>query len=174
MYSVDANDRVITLRTAPLCDGGAPLPFVLAHENRLLLAYVLREPDPAWEGTTVEAVTPHTSGRAVAIVSFRRPYCHMFGPPNDEAFSGHPLADRGLKRYTVAEVERSSWIRGLEAMNAVHPYHKPEHFADYRHFIFAFHDSTFECVAEDFTVEVQHGSMRAAVQQMAHRIVLTG
>ncbi len=167
MYNVDGNDRVIMLDTAPRCSGGAPMPSVVADDDRLLLAYIVSERDPAWTGATAELVTSESPGKAIAIVAFVQPYAHLFGPPNDEAFPGHPLAERGLTRYAVAEVERSSWIRGLVAMNAVHPLHKPEHFAAYRHFIFAFHDSTFECVAVDFSVEMQRGSMRDVVQQMA-------
>ena len=49
----------------------------------------------------------------------------MFGPPNDEAFDGHPLARRGLRPYGAFEVTHSSWIRQLEQMNSVHPHHSP-------------------------------------------------
>ena len=170
MYSVDDKDEVMELATAPQCDIGAPLPFVLADDHKLLLAYILSEPDPDWDGTTVEVVTPESPDEAIAIVTFLSPYCHIFGPPDDEAFSGHPLATRGLKPYAVAEVEQSSWIRGLETMNAVHPYHSPALFAAYRHFVFAFHDSTFECVAKDFTVEVLRGLMRSALHKMTEKL----
>ena len=87
----------------------------------------------------------------------------MFGPPNDETFSGHPLADRGLHPYAVFEVRDSSWIRKLERMNSVHHRHNRERFLEgLRHFVFAFHDSTFECVAHGFEVEVFRGSSRRA------------
>jgi hypothetical protein len=49
-------------------------------------------------------------------------------------------------------------------MNAVHPCHKPEHFADYRHFVFAFHDTTFECIAHAFTVSVHTGGVAEVLQ----------
>jgi hypothetical protein len=91
----------------------------------------------------------------------------MFGPPNDEAFSGHPLASRGLSPWIVQEVVCSSWIRGLERMNSVHPYHRREAFSAFRHFVFAFHDSTFECVAEDFSVSLMRGWVHDAVSRMA-------
>lgn len=169
MYDVDDKDRIVEIKSAPQCNVGAPLPLALADEGHVLLAYMASERDPDWDSTTVESVTPESPGKAIAIVAFQRVYSHMFGPPNDEAFTGHPLAGRGLERYSVAEVEQSSWIRRLAAMNAVHPYHKPELFADYRHFIFAFHDSTFECVAEDFTVTLLRGSMRDALQQMTRQ-----
>jgi hypothetical protein len=106
----------------------------------------------------------NTAGEPVALVSFTQPYAHMFGPPNDEAFSGHPLASRGLRPYSVSEIRESSWIRRLERMNAVHPYHKPERFADYRHFVFAFHDTTFECIARAFTVSFHTGSVAEVLQ----------
>jgi hypothetical protein len=69
------------------------------------------------------------------------------GAPNNEALSGHPLYSRGLGYYGIYEIIESSWIRSLERMNRVHPSHKPRHFEELRHFVFTFHDDTFECVA---------------------------
>jgi hypothetical protein len=43
---------------------------------------------------------------------------HTFGPSNDEAFSGHPLAARGLTPYGAFKIENSSWVRHLERMNS--------------------------------------------------------
>jgi hypothetical protein len=165
MYSVDDRDTVIEVQDAPRPDVGAPLPTILADDTTLLLAYLVSEPDPNWDGGYATSVSIESEG-LVAIVRFRFPRAHIFGPPNDEAFHGHPLAGRGLGPYAVWEVRHSSWIRQLERMNAVHPYHRSEQFAAYRHFIFAFHDSTFECVAEDFEVSVQPGSIRAALAKM--------
>ncbi|HYE94937.1 MAG TPA: hypothetical protein VD962_01910, partial [Rubricoccaceae bacterium] len=62
------------------------------------------------------------------------------------------LAERGLDPYGVFEVERSSWIRSLERMNRVHPYHKPARFERLRHIVLTFHDTTFECVTSRFSV----------------------
>jgi hypothetical protein len=166
MYQVH-DDRVIEIKDAPRPDVGAPLPAVVGHEDRLLLAYIVSAPVPAWDGTYVNVVSPKSANEQIAIVTFERPYCHLFGPPNDEAFQGHPLAARGLEPYSVSEIAKSSWVHALERMNAVHPYHRPESFSEYHHYIFAFHDSTFECVARGFTFEVHHGSMRSAVQLMA-------
>ncbi len=166
MYQVH-DDRVIEIESAPRPDVGAPLPTVVGDEHRLLLAYIASVPDPDWDGTYVKVVSPESPNEPIAIVTFERPYCHLFGSPNDEAFEGHPLASRGLKPYSVSEVAESSWVRALERMNAVHPYHRPESFSDRHHYIFSFHDSTFECVARGFTVEVHHGSMLAVVQRMA-------
>jgi hypothetical protein len=142
--------------------------MVLCDEGHLLLAYLVSEPDPAWDGSYVTAVSPESEGMAVACFRFKWPTAHMFGPPNDEAFSGHPLASRGLHPYAVFEVRVSSCIRKLERMNSVHPFHNRERFLEgCRHFVFAFHDSTFECIADRFEVEMIRGSMRSALAHMA-------
>ena len=75
-----------------------------------------------------------------------------------------PLADRGLRPYGVFEIRESSWVRKLERMNAAHPYHDKHRFmSDKKHFVFSFHDTTFECVAETFTVQVSTGSVKGAL-----------
>ena len=114
--------------------------------------------------STQESVEP------VAIVRFHRPAAHMFGPPNDEAFSGHPLADRGLQPYGAYEVRGSSWIRRLERMNSVHPSHSPESYRLLRHVILAFHDTTFECVARSFTVDASDGPLMQVALHALERL----
>lgn len=171
MYEIDDLDRVIELSSARRPDVGAPLPLVVSDERHLLLSYIVSEPDPAWDGSYVTMVSPESGGLPIAIVQFSWPSAHMFGPPNDEAFGGHPLASRGLSPYAVFEVKNSSWIRKHERMNSVHRSHNRERFlARRRHFIFAFHDSTFECIAESFETSVFRGSMRDAAPQMVEML----
>jgi hypothetical protein len=56
-------------------------------------------------------------------------------------------------------------------MNSVHPQHNRERFlARKRHFIFAFHDSTFECIAEAFEISTIRGSMRSAGARMVEML----
>jgi hypothetical protein len=98
--------------------------------------------------------------------AFRGVAAHMFGPPNDEAFRGHPLAARGLHPYGVFRIENSSWIRKLERMNSVHRQHRPERYRELQHLVFAFHDSTFECVCRTFTVTQTSGSITGIVPEM--------
>ncbi len=170
MYQVDAHDIVIKLRSVPQSEIGAPLPLVIADDNRLILEYLISAPDPNWDGTYVNVVDSSSEG-AVAIVRFQRPYAHFFGPPNDEAFEGHPLAARGLSPYAAFEIENSSWIRQLERANAVHPYHNRERFMEAkRHFVFAFHDSTFECVAAHFNVSTHQGSILSLLDRVAQML----
>ena len=164
MYSVDHKDKVVELQDAPQSSVGAPCPMILAGEGYLYLAFFLQDTPIGWDGSTVRVVGEDTSGEPVALVAFTHIYAHFFGPPNDEAFSGHPLASRGLRPYRVFEVQDSSWIRTLEHMNSVHPYHRPERFAELRHFIFAFHDTTFECIAQDFSSTVRKGSVAGVLE----------
>jgi hypothetical protein len=132
MYTVDSLDEVLNFEGVPGHSPGAPMPQILANDNSLVLAY---------------EVAP--GGGEYAIVKFILPCAHYFGSPNDEAMRGHPLAERGLGPYGVFEVRNSSWIRALEQMNRIHPYHNASRFRALRHFVFTFHDNTFECVAND-------------------------
>lgn len=169
MYQVDGRDEVVELGNVPQSCVGAPEPVVLSDEHRTALAFYLQEPAEEWDGISVTVVS-HSSERPVAIVEFTPCYDHMFGAPNDEAFQGHPLHERGLHPYGAFEVIDSSWVRQLERMNSVHPYHKPERFWERHHYIFAFHDSTFECVADKFQITETFGSMVSIMPQMAERL----
>lgn len=132
-----------------------------------MFAYYLQETPPNRDGNYPHMVDAWGSHEPIAIVQFDRCIAHVFGPPNDEAFSGHPLAQRGLTPYAVFEVSESSWIRTLERMNSVHPSHNSaQFFTGKRHLVFTFHDSTFECVCAGFRIHLARGSLRSVVPKM--------
>lgn len=163
MYPVDDLDRVAKLQDVPQSDIGSPEPMVLGDEDSLLLCYLASEPEAAGDGAS--PTWP------MILVYFGSVTVHLFGPPNDEAFEGHPLALRGLEPYGAFEVLDSSWIRQLERMNAVHPEHDRAHFLqNKRHFVFAFHDSTLECVAQGYSIERFTGSSETAFDRMRMRL----
>jgi hypothetical protein len=162
MYPVDERDKVIELQGVPRPSVGAPLPVVLSDEHKTLLGYIIQDAPDTLELTPDETF---------ALIEFQRCRSYTFGSPNDEAFAGHPLANRGLQSYACFQIEDSSWIRQLERMNSVHPFHDPEVFSRYRHFVFAFHDSTFECVAENFTVSEHYGTVESLVSVMQRCLV---
>lgn len=86
-----------------------------------------------------------------AIVEFGIPLKTQFGVPNDEALDGHPLSQSGLDAYDAFEVINSRWLaEELRRNQVVFPDSK----FTYRHFIFTFHDSSFECLADDLTITV--------------------
>jgi len=166
MYEVDERDCVVELKDLPQSSVGAPIPHMLADENRVVVAYYIEETRSSQDWTYVPSMSPQSFDELIAVVRFTGCASHMFGPPNDEAFRGHPLAGRGLHPYGVFRIEDSSWIRKLERMNSVHPYHRPETFWKRQHLIFSFHDSTFECVCDGFDVRRMRGSIAGIVTDM--------
>jgi hypothetical protein len=94
---------------------------------------------------------PSLENAGTAIVEFKRCLVSRFGYPNDEARWGIPRY-KGVS-YGIYEVKDSTWIKEVVRLNR---YCFPETKDDYvrRHFLFAFHDDTFECLADDLTVEV--------------------
>jgi hypothetical protein len=172
MYAVDSRDTVVPLPNVPQSSVGAPCPIVLTDEHTLMIAYYLERRDPHWDGSYATIVDPATTGDPVALVTFDGYSAMMFGPPNDEAFEGHPLAARGLSPYGAYEIRDSSWIRTLERMNSVHEDHRPERYASLRHFVFAFHDSTFECVASSYAIAVEQGPLYRVIDSMKGQLAL--
>lgn len=172
MYQVDQNDEVHELSGIPQSSIGAPIPAVVAGESTVVVFFYAQRVEPDWNGTAVRVVGPDSAGERSVIVRFERCYAHMLGPPNDEAFSGHPLYDCGLRPYANFEVKNSSWLRALETMNSAHPYHRRDSFMkDRRHFILAFHDSTFECIASGYTVEVAQYSISRLIASVGPDIM---
>lgn len=55
-------------------------------------------------------------------------------------------------------------------MNSVHERHNPKGFEKYKHFIFAFHDSTFECVVENFEISIHESSLKNILPEMQKRL----
>ncbi|HEV7366015.1 MAG TPA: hypothetical protein VGN76_09245 [Gemmatimonadales bacterium] len=134
MATVEKRDRVRELDGVPLPDPGAPDPLLLADEDTLVVAY-------------------RSANDATSLVVFQQCYASHFGPPNDDAFASHPLADRGLRAYGAFEVENSTWLRGLEARNRGHPRHDPQLFQRLRHWVWTFHDTVLECAALSHAAE---------------------
>ena len=170
-YTPDQRDRLVWLAGAPQSDEGAALPVVLSSDFRLLLIYGIQEGAADRDrGEPPRVVSADSEDMPLAVVEFQRPYAHIFGPPDDEAIIGHPLAGRGVHPCGRWTVEESSWIRALERMDAVHERHAPERFRALTHYIFTFRGSTFECAANDLAVTVHRGPLRGVVAEMAARL----
>jgi hypothetical protein len=170
MYLIDERDRVIELKDVPQSSVGAPLPIVLSDESTIVVGYIIQDSSRAWNGTALRTLDTHRPGESQALVEFELYQSYMFGAPNDEAFSSHPLAARGLHPYAAFRIDDSSWVRQLERMNSVHPNHNPNKFQELKHFVFAFHDSTFECVAKDFRISEYEGTLESLLPIMLSRL----
>jgi hypothetical protein len=120
-------------------------PRVLQTDEVLLLGFNAVDP----------STTPQRHiGRV--LLGFTRALASRFGYPNDEALQGHPLWRGGLRHYGCFEVLDSTWKATLEHQNMIaFPAWGGWPWA--RHFIFTFHDSTFECLADGFSVRSAGG-----------------
>lgn len=168
MYRIDHKDHVRPLTDIPQSSVGAPIPVVIAGEHAVALLFYEEQRVPGWDGTTTRVVHEDSTGERVVVVTLNQCTAHFFGPPNDEAFSGHPLYERGLRPYGAFEVQDSSWLRELERRNAVHPQHDKAHYMiGKRHLVLSFHDSTFECIAKGYDIATVPGSIRDIAVRIA-------
>ena len=152
--------------------GGAPMPHLLANDYRALLAFLLSEPDPNWDGSYVTIKSP-TDERPepLGLVEFEHCISARLGAPNDEVFAGHPLNGKGLEAYGAQRVVNSRWLKEIEKINSVHAMYRPDSWRSLNHFIFWFHDSTFECIARSYKVETHRASMKALLNVMLERLI---
>jgi hypothetical protein len=151
MYRIDDHDRIAAFDDVPQHSPGAPMPLIIANDIGLLLSY---------------EVAPDGAERVA--LKFTSVYAHSFGPPNDEALAGHPLAPRGLQPYGIFEVIDSSWVRALERTNRIYRLHNEDRFRRPRHLVFTFHDNTFECIAEKAVVAARQPNTPEAVASLLH------
>ena len=127
-------------------DTGAPLPTLLQSEHHTLLFFLLADSD------------------LVGRIEFEGCLATCFGNPGDETLTRHPLYGSGFEPYRAMRVMNSPWVERLREMDSVHPQHDPSTYAALRHFIFSFHDVTFECVARSFRSSRLDGPFSDAVK----------
>lgn len=151
---------------------GAPLPHIIRSDDKTFLTFYIDIPDPNWDGTCVTVKDPGDGSiESLALVEFYQCVSAKLGAPNDEVFSGHPLYGKGLEGYTAQVVQNSRWIAELEAINQVHDYYKPDFWRTLKHYVFWFHDSTFECIAKSYNVEIFHESMSDLLARVCKRLL---
>jgi hypothetical protein len=153
-------------------DIGAPLPHLLRSDYKCLLIFYVAEPNPTWDGTTIKIVDPASEEiQLLALVEFESCRSAKLGVPNDEVFAGHSLYGRGLDGYSAQRVVNSRWLAELEAVNSVHSRYDPTVWRKANHYIFWFHDSTFECVANSFKVGLYRESMGSMLARANARLL---
>ena len=151
---------------------GAPLPFLLCNDDRTFLTFYVDHRDPDWDGSYVTVVDPASSVEiALCLVTFNGCASAKLGHPNDEAQEGHPLYGRGLRGYTAQIVKNSPWLAEVAKTNSVHPYDNPKRWERLNHYVFWFHDSTFECLAESYDIEVTTESMPELLARVQKKLL---
>jgi len=165
-------EYAIPLEGLPPSDVGAPLPHLLADGHRVLLVYYVAAHDPHWDGTYITMIDPAENDDAsLAVVEFTGYLAVRMGVPNDEALEGHPLDTHGLDAYAMHLVVNSSWITELEHINSVHSHHKGGWHEWARHYLFTFHDETFECIARSHEARLERTGMRTLLERLAAELV---
>ena len=121
-----------------------------------------------------EASNRKEDGRAedagYAIIEFPLCQWNTFGYPNDEAIEGHPMYGKGFDAYGAFEVFNSPWARRMTEQNRV-SFPDTED-STWRHLIFSFHESTFECLAERInvtTMKADYSEVFRAASEIANR-----
>ena len=150
--SPQQDDKVVLLDSVPHPAADAAEPFIVASDRRVILAYPIAEADFERFGPFDPDDDPFCT------VLFPDCVFHRLGPPGDNDLEIHPLASQGLLGHSVHEVVNSSLaaeIAELVSAAGLAP----------RHFVVTFQDSTFECVASDFTVIGVYGAGEIASRE---------
>lgn len=151
---------------------GAPIPHIISNGYKTFLTFYVHDPDPDWDGTYTHVVDPGDNNPAhLALVEFHGCISVKMGSPNDEVLHGHPLYGKGLVPYSAQTVENSVWLDELENINKAHPYYESTRWRNRKHYVLWFHDDTFECIAESFTVEVFYESMADLLARVCKRLI---
>jgi hypothetical protein len=131
--------------------------LLLQSEEAAFLLFNAMADEPDAQGCFAPAGT--------AVLEFTECALTRFGSPNDEGRPEHPLYPKGLAEvaYAVCEVEHSAWARqemarARRSAECIWGDHFARAYAGRagttRHFLVAFHDSTFECLADDVHIRV--------------------
>ncbi|MEM1370059.1 MAG: hypothetical protein AAGG02_19055 [Cyanobacteria bacterium P01_H01_bin.15] len=91
-----------------------------------------------------------------------------FGYPNDEAWSAIPRYSE-TDAHGVYEVENSDWLIELAELNR-HGFPETKEWPGH-HFVFLFHDSSFECICRELKVEVSQEKFLYIWQRLTSRVL---
>jgi hypothetical protein len=154
-----------------LWSAGAPEPQLLANGHGAYLLFSLADRDPDPDATRVRIVDPAVDeSEPLGVVAFHGVREVKLGGPNDEAIEGHRLHGKGLHVYAAHQVVNSRWIAEAERVNSVHSNHRAGWHDRLNHYVFCFHDETFECIAQGFTTERYLASPRMALSDLIARL----
>jgi len=158
----------------PQCSG-APIPLVLSNGYKTLLLFYIGTSNPNWnEKANKIKILDENSKDYIALICFDLCRSFKYGGVNDEALHGHPLYDRGLVAYEMHEVKNSSWISELKKMNSVHDCYDEKDWSSTKHIIFTFHDEIFECIADNYSVQIYKGSQSEVYKIACELLTFTG
>ncbi|MBK7988192.1 MAG: hypothetical protein IPK11_15040 [Ignavibacteria bacterium] len=86
--------------------------------------------------------------------------------PGNETIQGHPYRALGLESHSFYELTKSDLIENLKKISSIHPNYKDSQWLSDRHYILTFHDSMFECIAQDFEIREENTSLYDQATEM--------
>jgi hypothetical protein len=166
-------ERVVKLKVGCHPEAAVSGGLLLQSESAVFLLFNAMSDEENAQGS------PEDLGRAV--IQFKGCRCTKFGDPNDEALDEHPLYDKGLDEsvYGISEVMNSTWaheVTGRAKASAMRiwgeRFERAYENVDWscRHFIVSFHDSTFECLADDFELTLHKEPFGEVLQGIYQRL----
>uniref|UniRef100_E1TDN0 Uncharacterized protein n=1 Tax=Burkholderia sp. (strain CCGE1003) TaxID=640512 RepID=E1TDN0_BURSG len=144
-------DQILLLEPVPHPAADAAEPFIVASDRRVIVAYPIAESDFERFGPFDPDDDPFCA------VLFPDAVFHRLGPPGERDLQIHPLASNGLTAYCAHEVIHSSLVDELSTVSLPG--------LGKRHFVITFMESTFECVASDYTVVGVYGAAEIASRE---------
>jgi|KBSSwiStaDraftv2_1062776.scaffolds.fasta_scaffold184404_3 hypothetical protein len=114
----------------------------------------------------LDADTGRYEDVGLAVCEFVDCMITKFGYPNEEAWHSIPRT-KGLS-YDVCEVANSEWSREIATLNRHAFPDTPE--LNQRHFLIMFHDSSFECLANELRAELTTEPLTTILARLSERI----
>lgn len=123
---------------------GAPIPVITSGEHDTTLCYYMEASNSEWDGETSRMVGKDSIEDYVAVIKFKGTQESRFGPPDENEVCFHPILEPLMKNdyYWAFEFHDGKGISSYAK-------HKTS-----KHYFFAFHDSSFEIIADSYTVKI--------------------
>lgn len=172
------DERVVELDLGVSPEAGVSGAVLLQSEESAVLLFNAIAPSRT---RRLGDLGPRYEPAGSAAVTFEGLEECRFGGPNDEGRPEHPLYDKGMRDlpYAICEVLSSRWAAERATRNeATARRIWGERFQktyasrsfELRHFVFLFHDSTFECLASKIEVAVSPQPVNELVVEHAKRL----
>lgn len=158
MYKIGDKDSIEKLTDVPIMDVGAPLPIMMRNDSDLVLGYIVSSSSPKPYEKHVEVIKGETGYGRFALIRFWRSIAGVSCLPPEDDIDKHPLSARGLRPYMAVKVNNSSWLHLTKEIYKIED-------EKMNHFIFTFHDSSFECLARSYWVTVFEGCTEETLKE---------
>lgn len=142
--------------------GGGSQPLLMADEASALISFY------------IDTYIPDTSSFAedkIATIKFVNYPKVLFGFPDIDRIGGHPYYSLGMRPYSAYELIDSDLITSLAKIDSHHNLFSKPKWEKYHHYLLLFHDSLFECVAENYEILPTSSSMAEAATKMSEHLM---